>query len=162
MQIEKYKTETDSKRLSYYFFSIGEKTIKKVVEYTKLPKYWLIDNGLPIDADVYNLAFGDENANENDFSDTITSNNGDTDKVLATVADTAFNFWEYYPNAFIFFEGSQPEGQEHLRNSLYRRKIERFLSEISNVADVYGRIENQLEDFTKGKNYDAFLIIQKR
>jgi hypothetical protein len=162
MQIEKYQTETDNKRLSYSFLSIGEKTIKKVVEYTKLPKYWLIENGLPIDADVYNLAFGDENIGEGDFSDLITSNNGDTDKVLATVADTAFNFWEYYPNAFIFFEGSHPEGEEHLRNYLYRRKIERFLDEITHIADVYGRIENQLESFTKGKNYNAFLIIRKR
>ena len=122
MQIEKYRTETESNRLSYSFYSVGEKTIKKIVEYTKLPKYWMIANGLPIDADVYNLALGDENIDADDFSDQIISNNGDMDKVLATVADTAFNFWEYYPNALIFFEGSQPEGQEHLRTYLYRKK----------------------------------------
>lgn len=162
MQIEKYRTETESNRLSYSFYSVGEKTIKKIVEYTKLPKYWMIANGLPIDADVYNLALGDENIDADDFSDQIISNNGDMDKVLATVADTAFNFWEYYPNALIFFEGSQPEGQEHLRTYLYRKKMERFFDKISSVADIYGRLDDELEYFTKGKNYNAFLIIRKR
>jgi hypothetical protein len=160
MTIEKYQTETEINRLNYSFYSVGKTIIKKIVEYTKLPKYFLIKNGLPYDADVYNLAFGDEDVN--DFNDQIISNNGDMDKVLATVADTALNFWEYYPNAFIYFEGSQPEGQELLRTYLYRKKLERFFDEISKIADVYGRIENELEEFTKGKNYNAFLIIQKR
>jgi hypothetical protein len=162
MQIEKYTTENDIDNLVYTFNSIGERTIKKKVEYQRFSKYDLLIKGLPIDAEIYNLAFGDVNEDLSDFSDQITSNNGDMNKVLATVVDTAFNFWEHHPNAIIFFKGSQPEGKEFIRTYLYQKKIERFLGEISDVAYVFGQIEDTLELFNRDKKYNAFLIIQKR
>jgi hypothetical protein len=157
MKIERYPIETESDRLHYFFYSVGERRIKKVVEYTKLPKHWLIENGLPIDTDIYNLAFGDENVDEDDFSDQTTSNNGDLEMVLATVGDTTFSFWEKYPRANLFLTGSSIG-----RTRLYQRKIERYWDEINEVAYVAGRLNFQFELFEKGKNYDAFLIIRKR
>jgi hypothetical protein len=158
MQIEKYYTETTVDSLIYTFESIGKTTIKKVVEYTKMNPFYI---GLPSNVDVYNLAFGDWDDEINDFKDTITSNNGDMEKVLATVANTVLLFWESYPNASIFFQGSQIQGEEPLRTYLYQRKIERYFEEIKNIAYVIGKFNNQLEIFTKGKTYSNFLIIRK-
>jgi hypothetical protein len=158
MQIEKYQVETTVDSLIYTFESIGKTTIKKVVEYTKMNPFYI---GLPSNADVYNLAFGDWGDEINDFKDTITSNNGDMEKVLATVANTVFSFWENYPDASVFFQGSQIHGEEPLRTYLYQRKIERYFEEISNIAYVFGKFNGKLEIFTKGKTYSNFLIIRK-
>jgi hypothetical protein len=158
MQIEKYQVETTVDSLIYTFESVGKTTIKKVVEYTKMNPFYI---GLPSNADVYNLAFGDWDDEINDFKDTLTSNNGDMEKVLATVANTASSFWSEYPNSFIYFVGSQPKGKESLRTYLYQKKINRYFEDISNVATVYGLTEYGWEQFITNKNYNAFLILQK-
>lgn len=162
MQIEKYEIRTEIEGLKYFFNSVGKSTIEKVVEYQKLSPYDIIGLGLSPQMEIYNLAFGDRIAGTNDYSDQITSNNGDTDKVLATVADTAFEFWNYFPNAFILFQGSNPAHQEGLRTYLYQRKLERFFEEISESAHIYGIFKTQLEEFEKGKKYSGFLIIPKK
>jgi hypothetical protein len=158
MQIEKYQVETTVDSLIYTFESVGKTTIKKVVEYTKVNPIYL---DLPSNIEVYNLGFGDWDDEINDFKDKITSNNGDMEKVLATVANTVFSFWRNYPDASIFFQGSQIQGEEPLRTYLYQRKIERYFEEISNIAYVFGKFNGQLEIFTKGKTYSNFLIIRK-
>jgi hypothetical protein len=158
MQIEKYQVETTVDSLIYTFESVGKTTIKKVVEYTKVnPIYF----DLPSNIEVYNLGFGDWDDEINDFRDKITSNNGDMEKVLVTVANTVFSFWENYPDASVFFQGSQIVGEEPLRAYLYQRKIERYFEEISNIAYVFGKFDGKLEIFTKGKTYSNFLIIRK-
>jgi hypothetical protein len=162
MKIKKYQTTNENDGLKYFFDSIGERTIKKVVQYQQLLPLNVMDLGLSSQVEVYNLAFGDFIGGIDDFSDQITSNNGDMDNVLATVADTAFNFWKLHPDAFILFEGSHPESEEGLRTYLYQKKIERFFDEINEVAHVVGRFGNKLEIFERGKKYNAFLIIQKR
>ena len=42
--------------------------------------------------DVYNIAFGDKDNTTGNIDDTIISNNGDSEKVLATVAATVYAF----------------------------------------------------------------------
>ena len=158
MQIEKYQVETTIDSLIYTFESVGKTTIKKVVEYTKINPFYI---GLPSNANVYNLAFGDWDDEINDFKDTITSNNGDMEKVLATVANTANSFWIEYPDSFIYFVGSQLKGEEALRTYLYQKKINRYFEDINNVALVFGLTEYGWESFVENKNYTAFLILQK-
>ena len=162
MQIEKYTTRADTDRLKYRFISIGKKAIEKVVAYEKFPTFKVIELGFPPYIEVYNLAFGDLIPDTDDFSDQITSDNGDMNKILSTVANTVLDFWEYNSDAFIWFEGSQPENQEGIRTYLYQKKLERFFAEINEVANVLGRAGTQLELFEKGKKYNAFLIIRKR
>ncbi len=101
MQIEKYQTETDQTKLEYTFLSIGRKIIKKKIMYEKFenPEYI----GLPSNTLVYNLGFGDLDEHTGGIDDKTTSNNGDMDKILATVAETAFNFWENYPKSTSIF-----------------------------------------------------------
>ncbi len=158
MQIETYETKSNVDSLVFTFESVGEKVIRKVVEYTKLNPVYV---GLTIDTDVYNLAFGDWNDAIGDYEDTIKSKNGDMQKVLATVANTAFEFWEEYPDALIFFRGSQPFGEKALRTRLYQMKINTYFADISLIAEVKGFKNDNWVEFEINKNYNAFLISQK-
>jgi hypothetical protein len=157
MQTEKYQTTNKSDGLKYFFESIGNEIIEKIVVYQHLSVNQLVARGIPSQMEVYNLAFGDRIAGTDDFSDKVTSNNGDMVMVLSTVADTTFYFWQKYPKANLFLTGSSVE-----RTYLYQKKIERYWEEINEVAYVAGRLNFQFELFEKGKNYDAFLIIRKR
>ncbi len=157
MKIEKYQTTNESDGLKYFFNSIGKASIEKVVQYQPLSPHNLMQLGLPPQIEVYNLAFGDRITGTDDFSDQITSNNGDMEMILSTVADTTFSFWESYPQANLFLTGSSVS-----RTYLYQKKIERYWNEINGIAYVAGRFNSQFELFEKGKNYDAFLIIRKR
>ena len=159
MQIEKYKTESDVDGLIFTFESIGEKMIQKVVEYSKLNP---IHIGLPIDTNVYNLAFGDWNDSIGDYEDTVESKNGDMEKVLATVANTALKFWEKHPESNIFFQGSSISGEHPRRTRLYRMKMNLYFSEISQIVNIRGYGEKGWESFENSKNYVAFLILPKK
>jgi hypothetical protein len=160
MQIEKYKTESTVDSLIYTFESVGNREIKKGVIYSKFENPNTV--GLPSNVSVYNLGFGDVNEETEEIDDQIISKNGDTEIVLATVAGTAFNFWAEYPHAYIFFMGSIPEGEKPRRTRLYQMKINRYFEEISLVANVLGYTEKGWEKFIINKNYDAFLISQKK
>lgn len=158
MKLEKYTTQSSVDKLSYTFESIGIKTIIKVVEYTQLNPQLI---GLYSDVQVYNLGFGDWNDDIQDFDDHIKSNNGDTEKVLSTVANTTNEFWEEYPDAFLYFKGSQPFGDKPLITRLYQMNMNRYFNDISKIADIFGLTESGWEIFTGNKNYIAFLISRK-
>ncbi|HZE84352.1 MAG TPA: hypothetical protein VE035_08575 [Puia sp.] len=59
-----------------------------------------------IERNLFNLGFGDWNEEHQELDDSNRSNNGDRDKVLATVAFTVFDFTNKYPDAQIIAEGS--------------------------------------------------------
>jgi hypothetical protein len=65
----------------YCFYSFYSKGPKRLIE--KAAIYTKMQEGL------YNLAFGDWNADIQSLDDSVRTNNGDRDKVLATVAFTA-------------------------------------------------------------------------
>jgi hypothetical protein len=97
MNLPKYQVSADDERFLYEFFSEGPRgCIKKTVIYSE------IEDGL------FNLAFGDWNEDLNKLDDSIRSNNGDRDKILATVASTAIDFTDRFPQAEIFTEGTTP------------------------------------------------------
>jgi hypothetical protein len=160
MQIEKYKTESTVDNLIYTFESVGEKVIQKMVIYTQIEN--LEDVGLSFESIVYNLGFGDFDEKTGELDDQIISKNGDTEKVLATVAETVNKFWTLYPNASIFFMGSVPKGEKPRRTRLYQMKINRYFAEISNIVDIEGYKDRQWKDFKSNENYTAFLISRKK
>ena len=55
---------------------------------------------------LFNLAFGDLNALTGEFDDTVITDNGDTDKVLATVVAALYAFADAHPEAWIYATGS--------------------------------------------------------
>lgn len=82
MDLEKYELRSAPDLMSFKFISEGiQGNIEKIVLYSKVP-YQI----LPI----YNLGFGDKDPETGEPSDTVKSNNGDRDKVLATVASTVY------------------------------------------------------------------------
>jgi hypothetical protein len=147
MNKPKYLYKTEDKFTIYEFVSEGTKgKIKKMVEYTETAT-----------ENVYNLGFGDYDEKTNSINDLSVSNNGDSLKVLATVASTVYAFIEKYPNAYIFATGST-----NIRTRLYRMGITNNLSEITKDFKVYGFTENgNWEEFLIGEDYEAFLITKK-
>ncbi len=147
MKHPKYQYRSESLLLFYEFTSEGPKgLIKKVVEYT-----------LTSTENVYNLAFGDYDDISKNINDLTVTNNGDSLKVLATVASTVYAFTEKYPNAWVLATGSTS-----VRTRLYRMGITNNLAEISADFIVFGyNAEGNWEEFIIGEDYEAFLLTKK-
>nr|WP_213087120.1 hypothetical protein [Chitinophaga agrisoli] len=119
----------------------------KIIEYTRIQEK---------PEPVYNLAFGDINIQTGTIDDFSVSNNGDRDKILATVAATVIAFTDHYPGALIFAQGSTAS-----RTRLYRMSIAKHHNEISGIFDIYGFIKDQWEPFKPDGAYAAFLAKRK-
>ncbi len=106
---------------------------------------------------IYNLAFGDVNEETDDYDNLAVTNNGDSDKVLATVASTVFLFSNQYPDAVIYAKGSTP-----VRTRLYRIGISKNFEELSETFDVFGLSDDKhWKSYEKNKSYSAFFIKRK-
>jgi hypothetical protein len=80
MHIDKYQFKADEKFIRFEFISEGPKgAIRKFIEFQRTTE-----------PDVYNLAFGDKHPGGID--DLAVSDNGDTEKVLATVVAAVYTF----------------------------------------------------------------------
>lgn len=107
---------------------------------------------------LFNLAFGDKDLETGLLDDKSISDNGDTEKILATVVLTVFIFTNKYPNAFILAKGSTPA-----RTRLYRRSIFKYLEEAKENFIIYGILKNQeTEEFIPNKEYEGFVIQRKK
>mgnify|MGYP000253537726 CR=1 FL=1 len=147
MKYSRYEYKADEDLFHYEFTSNGIKgKIKKVVEYSKM--------NVP---NFYNLAFGDYDEQKQEIDDTSVTNNGDSLKILATVASTVYAFTGKYPNANIFVTGSN-----EVRTRLYRMGITNNLIEIQEDFYVYGMKPNEtFEEFIIGEDYIGFLVTRK-
>ncbi|WP_311325796.1 DUF6934 family protein [Capnocytophaga sputigena] len=143
MNLPQYKTNPDEDLHSFSFISEGKNgKIEKVIRYEKITN------------DVFNLGFGDKDSITGKINDKVVTNNGDTEKVLATVVSTVFTFTERNPNAYIYATGSN-----HVRNRLYRRGITKYLSEALDTFAIYGMLPNQeFEIFNPNTDYVGFLL----
>ena len=134
-----YKSEDYFK--IYEFVSEGSKgSVKKMVQFSNTGT-----------ENVYNLAFGDFDETINSINDLSVKNNGDSLKVLATVASTVYAFMDKHPNAWIFATGSNK-----VRTRLYRMGI------TNEDFEVYGFSQSGVwEEFLVGEDYEAFMITKK-
>lgn len=128
----------------FQFESVGPKgTVKKMVQYSETSV-----------RGIFNLAFGDFDEEKETINDLRVTNNGDSQKVLATVASTVYAFFERYPDAHVFATGST-----NSRTRLYRMGISINYLEIRSDFNIFGLDMNGIwEDFVLGKDYQAFLI----
>ena len=147
MNHERYPLQSDSSSLLFEFKSKGPKgVIHKIVQYS------------PMSLDgVYNLGFGDFDEITGELDDDTVTNNGDTNKVLATVASTVFSFFEKHPDSSVYVVGSNP-----VRTRLYRIGITNNLLEITSGFEIFGLVINEWEKFEPKKDYEAFLIRKKK
>ena len=146
MKLPKYPLASSEKLMTFEFISEGSKgLIHKLVRYqpTNLK-------------DVYNLAFGDKDHTTGNIDDTVISNNGDSEKVLATVVATVYAFTDKYPNAWIYATGSTKS-----RTRLYRMGITKFLSEVKDDFEVLGERFDEWEIFRENVEYEGFLVRRK-
>lgn len=112
--------------------------------------------GIGVGLRVYNLGFGDCCDVLNDFDDSATTNNGDRDKVLATVASTVLEFTEKHGQLVVAAEGVTPA-----RTRLYQMAIRANLEEIEKYFMVYGMYQGVAYPFETCINYQAFFVIKK-
>ena len=147
VQLPKYPLASSDRLMTFEFISEGHKgLIHKIVRYqpTNLK-------------DVYNLAFGDKDRATGNIDDTVISNNGDGEKVLATVAATVYAFTDRYPHALIYATGSTKS-----RTRLYRIGIAKFLPEVREDFEVLGELNGQWQTFNMNVEYEGFLVKRKR
>lgn len=145
MYLPRYVYKINENFLDYEFTSVGPKgAIKKVVRFTQVGVY------------IYNLGFGDLDAQTGEISDISITNNSDSRKILATVASAVHDFTLRHPKAWIFARGSTLS-----RTRLYRMGITNHWDNIWPEFKLFGLIETEWEAFEKQKGYEAFLIRRK-
>jgi hypothetical protein len=146
MNLPKYQLKSTDKLTSYEFVSEGPKgLIVKLIQFTLINK-----------DEVYNLAFGDKDLITGDIDDSAISNNGDSDKILATVVGAVYAFCDKNPEAWILAVGSTAS-----RTRLYQIGVAKHYQDISEEFEIYGQVEEGWELFELGKNYMAFLAKRK-
>lgn len=104
----------------------------------------------------YNLAFGDKNIETGELDDLAVSNNGDRDKVLATVVAAVLAFTEKNPTAYIYATGSTSS-----RTRVYRMGISKYYNEVVENFELFGETEDDFEFLIKNKEYNGFVAIRK-
>ncbi len=102
-----YEYETNTDFLDYSFQSSGPNgVIHKIARFT-----FLQDS-------VYNFGFGDLNQSTGEISDIVESHNGDSDKIVRTLASIIYDFTLKYLNVHIFIKGTTPS-----RTGFYQMNI---------------------------------------
>jgi hypothetical protein len=147
----KYEMYSDYRYTDDYsvfdFVSIGKKgAIRKRITFTS--RSTVLGN-------FYNLAFGDVDEN-GELDDYRISDNGDRNKILATVFNVVELYTKKYPERWIAFRGSTKE-----RNRLYRIAIGLNLEELCQIFEIYVYTEEGLKPFCKNMEVNVFVIKRK-
>lgn len=144
---DRYEVHVELDAKKFKFISEGPRgNVEKIVYYTKTRR-----------ENIYNLGFGDYNESINDFDDQVVTNNGDSQKVLATVAKSLFTFTDRYPDAAVIATGSTLA-----RTRLYRMGITNNLLLIEKDFHVFGWKGREWVKFEKNGPYEAFLVKRKK
>ena len=123
-------------RFVFEFDSVSDtKIVRKLVEFR------LIDANMAL----YNLALVDI-LPDGSASDLSVSNNQDMPKVLATVFRALLYFFDKNPQSKVLIQGSTKS-----RTRLYQMAIVKYLLEIEHKFSIWGFIEEDFENFVKGK-----------
>jgi hypothetical protein len=146
MRLPKYPLKAEASFTTFEFISEGPNgLIHKLIQFQPTNQ-----------EGVYNLAFGDKSTQTGEVDDLAVSNNGDTDKILATVVSALYAFFDQHPDAFVYATGSTAT-----RTRLYRMGITRFYEEVIADFDLYGQVGDEFEVFVVGKEYDGFIAQRK-
>jgi len=142
----KYPLKSASSLAVFEFISEGPKgKIEKIIKFSETHL-----------KDFYNLGFGDKNLQSGDIDDLVVSNNGDSEKILATVVSAVYAFTDKYPDAWIYATGSTT-----VRTRLYRMGISKYLEEAQEDFAIFGLLGDEWIEFEKGIDFEAFLVKRK-
>lgn len=105
--------------------------------------------------DIYNMTYGDIDIN-NEINDLTISDNGDRNKILATLAYVIEEYLEKYPDRIIFFTGST-----YGRTRLYRMAISINIEYLSSKFNIHCQTDNGIIEFEEHTQITGFLISKK-
>jgi len=143
MKLPKYEIEAEDSLEVFEFVSIGPNgSISKLIKFSETSL-----------SGFYNLAFGDKDLLTGEIDDKVISNNGDSEKVLATIVSAVYAFTDKNKNAWVYATGSTPS-----RTRLYRIGITKYIDEVENDFEIYGLFNGEWENFTKDVDYTAFVV----
>jgi len=149
MHLPYYQLTIGKSKSIFEFTSQGPKgDIPKIIVFSKIS-----DNGL------YNLAFGDYNVLTGQVNDKVVSNNLDSEKILATIIQSLYIFFNKYPKSIVIARGSTKS-----RTRLYRMGISKFHEQVSDVFYIMGK-ETEVsnwEEFELNKEYISFAVQLKK
>ncbi len=147
MKLDRYELKTGRNLTSFEFVSEGKKgKVIKIIQFQKM--------NLP---NLYNLTFGDKDFGSGEVYDQTVTDNGDTEKVLATVVAAIYAFAEKYPEAWVYATGST-----ETRTRLYNMGINKYFDTVKQDFDIMGEYQNEWEWYEKGKHYQAFAAHRKK
>lgn len=153
MNLEVYDLKDTSREHTHFaFISEGKHgQIIKIIAYQNTGED---SNENPI----FNLGFGDYNITTGQVDDRIVTDNGDMEKVLATIAQTVPLFLLHHPTAIIEVSGSTKG-----RTRLYKILINKYMEEFTDFVTIYGLNDEtgELEYFSSHKKYSRFFAIKK-
>lgn len=146
MRLEHYEVRFDEPFTSFQFVGEGRKgRIRKSVQLS------------PMGGNLYNLALGDVDAQTGQVDDLVVTDNGDDEKVLATVVEIVYRFCDRFPWARIYATGSTPA-----RTRLYRMGINKhYRLAVEDFFILGQRPDDEREPFQKDGDYQAFIGIKK-
>ncbi len=146
MKLDRYELKAGKNLTVFEFISDGPRgQISKLIQFT--PTNY---------KDLYNLAFGDKHTETGQIDDSVISNNGDSERVLATVVATVYAFTDKYPEAWIYATGSTKA-----RTRLYRMGISKYLEDAKKDFVIFGQVHNEWEAFVVGLDCEAFVVKRK-
>lgn len=129
----------------FFFESVGEKSVYKVVQFSPLEE----------EENIWNLGFGD--LTDGGFiDDTVITNNQDAHKVLRTVAKIAIDFLAQYPDSTL-----EIKPVDRKRQRLYNGIFQRFVKDIDPLFKILGIFGTEEEIYSPLKIYDKFRITSK-
>lgn len=146
MKLNRYELKAGRNLTTFEFLSEGRKgKVIKVIQFQPM--------NIP---NLYNLAFGDENLETGELDDKVTTDNGDAEKVLATVVSAIYAFADQYPHVWVYATGST-----EARTRLYKMGINKYFDIAETDFDIMGEQQNEWEWYEKGKDYQAFAVRRK-
>ena len=130
--------------LRFEFDSVGKRIIPKVILFSVTDL-----------SSIYSLTLANL-LPDGSLDDTTVSDNGDMEKVLATVLQCVIVFLNDHPNAIVAFSGSSIS-----RTRLYQIAIARELQQAIDRFNVWGLTQDTVEPFERNKSYEGFLVSLK-
>jgi hypothetical protein len=181
-----YNTEEftgEENKHKYFFESVNttsEGKVFKAIEYSFIQQEY---QGKKI----YNLGFGDYDAEKNEIIDDVLTNNGDHYKVFNTVLNSVPLFFEKFPESCLFVSGSDSKDEfadecrkacrractvqckkQHRRIKAYCEYINKNYDELSQNYDFLGGVvtckvtnSTSVSKFEPNVKYDVVLVFKK-
>lgn len=146
MNLPRYELKAEKSLSIFEFISDGIKgEIPKIIKFDETTI-----------KDVFNLAFGDKDSETGEIDDTVVSNNGDSEQVLATVVAAVYAFTDKYKDVWVYATGSTSA-----RTRLYQMGISKYLNEIKHDFNMFGLLDSEWHKYEPNINYIAFLAKRK-